>query len=111
MRTKREWTAKLLRQHLLQAAKRGARTLILRAVKDTWVRRLKNTTACYNKPPPPDLTDHLAENRRGIEYIDVVALQQAMKNWWREDPRMPEYVNRIEDVQKKAARAYLHISD
>ena len=72
---------------------------------------MKNVTTYYSKVPPRYLTDHLAENRRGIENIDVVALQQAMKNWWREDPRMPEYVNRIEDVQKKAARAYLHISD
>ena len=39
-----EWTEKLLRQRLLRAAERGACALILGAVKDTWVRRLKYET-------------------------------------------------------------------
>ena len=44
MRAEREGTAKLLCQRLLQSAERGACTLILGAIEDTWLSRLKNAT-------------------------------------------------------------------
>ena len=69
MQAEREWMDKLLRQRLLQAAKRGARILITGAVKDTWLRLLKNTTTYYNKSPPQYITNHLVVNSGGIEYI------------------------------------------
>ena len=65
----------------------------------------------YSKVPPRYLTDHLAENIRGLENINVMNLQQAMTNWCKEDPHMPEYVNRLEDLQKKVARPSLPILD
>eukprot|EP00804_Cyclotella_cryptica_P016130 CCRYP_004246-RA/>CCRYP_004246-RA protein AED:0.35 eAED:0.35 QI:0/0/0/0.75/1/1/4/0/1339 len=34
-----------------------------------------------------------------------------MLGWWSEDPRVPEYINRLEDAQKKAARANLPITN
>ena len=34
-----------------------------------------------------------------------------MLGWWDNDPRVPEYVNRIEDAQKNYVRANLPISD
>ena len=34
-----------------------------------------------------------------------------MKKWWREDPGVLEYINRLKDGQKKAAHASLLISD
>ena len=34
-----------------------------------------------------------------------------MAKWWREETCVPEYVNRLEDGQKKAARALVPISD
>ena len=52
MQAKHEWTAKLLRQRLLRTAKCGACRLIPEDVKDTRVRRFKNATTYYNKPPP-----------------------------------------------------------
>ena len=59
----------------------------------------------YNKFHPQDITDHLAANRGRLENIDVVALQQAMTKWWREDPRVPKYINLLKYGQKKAACA------
>jgi hypothetical protein len=34
-----------------------------------------------------------------------------MLGWWSEDPRVPEYINRLEDAQKKSSRAGLPITD
>ena len=69
MRDEREWTANLFCQRLLRAAKRGACTLILREVEDTWVRRLKNATNYYSKPPPPiSHRPHRSEPQGGREH-------------------------------------------
>ena len=91
----RKWMQKLPRQLLLCSNEHVACTLILGAVEDTWVRRLKNVTTYYSKVPPIYITDHLAENIRGLENINVMALQQAMTNWCKEDPRVPNYFNRL----------------
>ena len=111
MRAKHEWTENLLIQRLLRAAKCGARTLILRFVEDTLSIHLKTPQLIIISPPPQYITDHLAANSGRLEDIDSVALQQAMTNWWREDPRVSEYVNRLKDGQKKAARVSLPILD
>ena len=34
-----------------------------------------------------------------------------MHLWWAEDPRLPEFINRFNDAQKKATRASLPITD
>jgi hypothetical protein len=34
-----------------------------------------------------------------------------MQSWWEEDPRVPEYINKLEDAQKKALRASLPITN
>ena len=44
---------------------------------------------------PQDITNHLAANSGRLENINVVAIQQVMKKWWREDPRVTEYVSRL----------------
>ena len=73
---------------------------------------MKNATTCYNKPPSPqDITDHLAANIGGLNNVYVVDLQQAIPKWWREDPRVPEYINRLKDGQEKAVRASVLISN
>ena len=76
-----------------------------------WVRRWKNKTTYYNKVTPRDFTNHLAAKSKRIENIDVMALQQAMANWRREDTQVTKYLNRIRYVQKKEAHASLPISN
>ena len=55
--------------------------------------------------------EHLKAGSRGLEATDIVQLQADMLGWWAEDPRVPEYVNRLEDAQKKSSRAGLPITD
>ena len=40
-----------------------------------------------------------------------ISLLSATLGWWADDPRVPKYVNRLEDAQKKSVRAKLPIDD
>ena len=67
--------------------------------------------ALYNKVPLCDFFGRLNNGSGGLEATDIVSLLSAMLGWWDNNPRIPEYVNRLEDAQKKSVRANLPISD
>lgn len=111
VRAERIWTAKLERQRLIRTTKCKACNLIISAVKDTCIFPLKSFTIFYNKVAPRDMLNHLSNNSGGLDTMDVVTLQVTMLGWWAEDPCVPEYINRLEDGQKKAKRGRLLIID
>ena len=47
----------------------------------------------------------------GLEATDIASLLLATIGWWDEDPRVPDYVNRLEEAQRKSVRASLPIDD
>ena len=47
----------------------------------------------------------------GLEITEIVSLLSATLGWWAEDPRVPEYVNCLEDAKKKLVRENLPIDD
>jgi hypothetical protein len=106
-KTEREWSAKADLQRLIRAAERHVRTFLTTMVEDTWLLSLKSPTTFYNKVSLQDL----ATSTAGLEATDIVSLFVDMQAWWEEDPRVPEYINKLEDAQKKAARATLPITN
>jgi hypothetical protein len=54
---------------------------------------------------------HLATTLAGLEATDIVSFFIDIQSWWEEDTRVPEYINKLEDVQKKALRASLPITN
>lgn len=111
VRAERIWTAKLDRQRLIRTAECKACNLIISAVEDMWILPLKSATTFYNKVVPRDILDHVTTNSGGLDTTNIVTLQATMLSWWAEDPRVPEYINRLEDAQKKASRGPLPITD
>ena len=65
----------------------------------------------YNKVPLRDFFDRLKNGSGGLEATDIVSILSSMLGWWANEPRVPEYMNRLEDAQKKSIRANLPISD
>ena len=61
--------------------------------------------------PLRDLFARLKGGSGSLEVTDIVSLLSATLGWWAEDPRVPEYVNRLEDAQRKLVRALLPIDD
>jgi hypothetical protein len=75
-------------------------------VEDTWLLPLKSPTTFYNKVSLQDMLQHLAASTAGLKAMDIISLLVDMHSWWEEDPRVPEYINRLEDAKKKSARAH-----
>ena len=61
--------------------------------------------------PLCDFFTRLKGGSGGLEATDIVSLLSATLGWWAEDPRVPEYVNRLEEAQRKSVRASLPINN
>ena len=110
-KAKRLWTAKIELQRIVKTVEHARRAFFKAAIKKTWILPLKEETTFYNKVPFRDFFDRLKDGSGGLEAIDIVSLLSAMLSWWANDPRVPEYVNRLKDAQKNSVRAKLPISD
>jgi hypothetical protein len=110
-RAERNWTARRELQRLIRAVERNGRLFLLSVVEETWLLPLKSDTTFYNQVALRDMLDHLATNMPGLEATDIITLSVEMQSWWQDDPRVPEYINRLEEAQKKAVRANLPISN
>ena len=61
--------------------------------------------------PLSDFFAHLKGGSGILETTDIISLLSAMLGWWANNPRVPEYFNRLKDAQKKSVRAKLPIND
>ena len=58
-----------------------------------------------------DFFARLKVSSGGLEATDIVSLLSTTLGWWAEDPCIPEYVNQLEEAQRKSVRASLPIDD
>ena len=71
----------------------------------------KNEITLFEHVTLRNLLDHLGETSTGGEAINVIDLHQGMLSCWVKDLRVPEFIARCEEAQRKATRAVLDISD
>ena len=83
---------------------------VLSRVEEKWVVRLKDKTTLFKHVTLRNILNHLGATSTDGEAIDVIGLQQGMLSWWVEDPRVPEFITRCEEAQRKATQAGLAIS-
>ena len=110
-KAERLWTANIRLQTLIKTVERSRCAFLISVVEDTWLLPLNEETAFYNKVPLSDFFAHLKGGSGGLEATDIVSLLSATLGWWAEDPRVPEYVNRLEEAQRKSIRASLPIEE
>ena len=98
-------------QTLIKTVERTGRAFLLAVVEDTWLLPLKEETTYYNKVPLRDFFALLKRDSGGLKATDIVSLLSATLGWWAEDPRVPQYINKLEEAQRKSVRASLPISN
>ena len=111
LRQEKNWYRKIDHQAAIRTANRVGKILFLYRVEATWVVCLKNETTLFKHVTLRDILDRLGATRTGGEAIDVIGIQQRMLSWWVEYPRVPEFITRCEEAQRKARQAGLAISD
>ena len=110
-KAKRLWTAKIELQRLIKTVERAGRAFLVAVVEDTWLLPLKEEATFYNKVPLREFFAYLKGGSGGLEATDIVSHLSATLGWWAEDPRVPEYINRLEDSLRKSVRTTLPIDD
>ena len=98
-------------QRLIKTVDRAGCAFLVAAVEVTWLLPLKEESSFYNKVPLRDFFAHLKVGSGGLEATDIVSFLSATLGWWADDPRVPEYINRLEDAQKKLFQDKLPIDD
>ena len=61
--------------------------------------------------PLRDFFARLKGGSSGVKATNIVSLLLGMLGWWANKPRVPKYVNRIKDTQKKSVRVKLPINN
>ena len=105
------WTAKIELQRLIKTVERSGCAFFVAIVEDTWLLPLKEKATFYKKVPLRDFFARLKGGSGGLEATDIVSLLSATLGRWADDPRVPEYVNHLEDAQRKSVRALLPIDN
>ena len=110
-KAERLWTAKIGLQTLIKTVEHARRAFLIAVVEDTCLLPLKEEITFYNKVPLRDFFARLKGGSGGIEATAIVSLLSETLGWWAEDPRVPEYVNRLKEAQRKSIRVSLPIDN
>ena len=111
-RAKREnWAVITRNQSSKCAIERGANDYLLRLVNLNWLRPLKNETTFFTRVTPVEMLSERTKAIGGLKRVDTVDLFVSLTQLWEKKTRVPEYLNGLRNVQKKAKRAGLPFSD
>jgi hypothetical protein len=94
-----------------KVAERGVAKFLREAVKEVWYNNLKDAKTFYTKVMALDIMSLLNANRGGLHAIDMIGLRTNMHQYYSQANGIPQFVNMMEDAQKKAERAGMPIAD
>jgi hypothetical protein len=94
-----------------EAAERAVSKFIRDAVDELWYKDLKNARTFYTNVTAKDLLTHLEANCGGLHPVDLINLPTDMMGYYAMADGIPEYIQKLEDAQKKLARAELPMDD
>jgi hypothetical protein len=84
-----------------KAAERGVAKFLREVVNEVWYNNLKDTNTFYSKATAREIIAFLDANSGGLHAIDMISLRTNMHNYYTQAGGIPQYINMLEDVQKK----------
>jgi hypothetical protein len=84
-----------------EAAKRGAAKFLCEVVDEVWYNNLKDSDTFYTKVTTREIIAFLDANSGGLHAIDMISLHTNMHNYYTQADGIPQYINMLEDVQKR----------
>ena len=93
------------------AAERAVAKFLREAVDEIWYRDLRHPQSYYVTVTTQQLMTHLNANCGGLHPSDLVSLPTTMMGYYAIAEGIPEYINMLEEAQRKLARAQLQMPD
>jgi hypothetical protein len=94
-----------------EAAERGVAKFLRKAVEEVWFNDLKDAETFYTKVTAWEIMSLLDANSGGLHAIDMIGLRTNMQLYYSQADGIPQFINMMEDAQKKAKRAGMPIAD
>jgi hypothetical protein len=94
-----------------KTAKHGAAKFLRKVVDEVWYNDLKDANTFYTKVTARKIITFLDANTGGLHAIDMISLCTNMHNYYTQVDGIPQYINMLEDAQKKATWAGMPIAD
>jgi hypothetical protein len=76
-----------------------------------WYNNLKDADTFYTKVMAHKIITFLDANRGGLHTINMISLRTNMHNYYTQADGIPQYINMLEDAQKKVTQASMPIAD
>jgi hypothetical protein len=94
-----------------EAAERGSAKFLRETVKEVWYNDLKDANTFYTKVSALEIMTFLDANSGGLHAVDMISLRTNMHSYYVQADGIPQYINMLEDAQKKAKRAGMPIAN
>ncbi len=85
--------------------------MLCEVVDEVWYNDLKDANTFYTKVTAREIIAFLNANSGGLHAINMISLRTNMHNYYTQADGIPQYINMLEDAQKKATRAGMPISN
>jgi hypothetical protein len=93
--------AKLDNYASFKAAECGAAKFLCEVINEVWYNNLKDADTFYTKVTACKIIAFLDANSGGLHAIDMISLRTNMHNYYTQADGIPQYINMLEDAQKK----------
>jgi hypothetical protein len=96
--------AKLNNYARFEAAECGLAKFLCKVVNEVWYNDLKDADTFYTKVTARKIIAFLNTNSGGLHAIDMISLCTNMHNYYTQADSIPQYINMLEDAQKRQRR-------
>ncbi len=93
-----------------EVAEQGVAKFLCKAIKEVWYYNLKDAETFYTKVTLLDIMALLDANSGGMHVINMIGLCTNMHQYYTQAEGIPQFINMMEDAQKKAKRAGMPIA-
>ena len=76
-----------------------------------WIRDLRNPKTFYSNVTALALLNHLRAHSGGLHAVDMVTLTLQMSRYYKGTPDVPEYIQMLQDDQRKAAQMGMPVTN
>jgi hypothetical protein len=94
-----------------KAVEWGTTKFLRKTVDKVWFNDLKDADTFYTKVTALEIISFLDANSGGLHAVDMISLETNMHQYYVQSDGIPQYINMLEDAQKKAKWAGMPIAD